>query len=62
MDILNRNLHLAQEIVRTLAGDLAEKRDCECDSALANALITNPQVVPQETRSRLDLLVGKYLQ
>lgn len=62
MDILSRNLTLAQEIIRTLAADLAEKRECECDHALANTLITNPQVIPPETRNRLDLLVGKYLK
>ncbi len=62
MDILNRNLHLAQEIIRTLASDLAVTRDCECASAMANAVITNPQVIPPETRHRLDLLVGKYLK
>ncbi len=61
MDILNRNLSLAQDIILTLASDLAEARDCQCSSALENTLITNPQVIPAETRSRLDLLVGKYL-
>lgn len=62
MEILNRNLHLAQEIIRTLASDLAVQRDCDCESAMANAVITNPKAIPPETRQRLDLLVGKYLQ
>lgn len=62
IEILNRNLHLAQEIIRTLASDLAEKRDCACESALANTIITHPQVIPSETRSRLEILVGKYLK
>lgn len=62
MEILNRNLHLAQEIIRTLASDLAVRRDCDCESAMANAVITNPKAIPPETRQRLDLLVGKYLQ
>jgi len=62
MDILNRNLHLAQEIIRTLASDLAMKRDCDCESAMANAVITSSKVIPPETRQRLDLLVGKYLK
>lgn len=61
LEILNRNLRLAQEIIRSLASDLAVKRECECGSALANTLITNPGAIPAETRSRLDLLVGKYL-
>jgi hypothetical protein len=29
---------------------------------LRDALITNPAVIPPETRQKLDLLVGKYLK
>ena len=61
VEILNRNLQLAQKIILTLASDLATQRDCECGRALENALITDPRAVPPETRSRLSLLVGKYL-
>ena len=61
MDILNRNLSKAQAIIRTLASDLAVKRDCDCGSALENAVVTDAKAIPPETRARLDLLVGKYL-
>jgi 5'-methylthioadenosine phosphorylase len=61
VEILNRNLQLAQKIILTLASDLATQRDCECGNALENALITDPKAVPPEMRSRLSLLVGKYL-
>jgi len=57
---LNKNTDTAQESVRVLARNLKDERPCECGSALASALITNPAVIPAETRQKLDLLVGKY--
>lgn len=58
---LNKNTTVAQEAVRILAGRLKHTRDCECGHALATALITRSDVIPPETRQKLDLLVNKYL-
>jgi 5'-methylthioadenosine phosphorylase len=58
---LNKNLTFAQEAIRILAGDLRTKRACNCDHALAEALITQRSVIPESTRKKLDLLVKKYL-
>lgn len=59
---LNQNTETAQEALKILARNLNEKRNCDCESALATALITNPAVIPAETRQKLDLLVKKYLK
>ncbi len=59
---LNKNTEIAQEALRLLARSLDDTRACECGQALASALITNPAVIPGETRQKLDLLVGKYLK
>ena len=59
---LNQNTQIAQEAIRNLARSLSAKRDCDCENALASALITNTSVVPAETRQKLDLLVRKYLK
>ena len=58
---LNKNTALAQEAVRLLAGNLKHERRCECGQALASALITHKDVVPPQTRQKLDLLINKYL-
>lgn len=59
---LNANVRLAQRalvgVVERLAGGVD---DCACYHALETALITDPRRIPPETRRRLDLLVGKYL-
>jgi 5'-methylthioadenosine phosphorylase len=59
---LNKNTTIAQEAVRILARQLNHARDCDCEHALATALITHKEVIPAETRQKLDLLVHKYLR
>jgi len=61
IQILNQNTAVAQQAIRNLVRSLPAKRACKCGSALADALITNPAVIPAETRKKLDLLVKKYL-
>ncbi len=58
---LNKNTELAQEAIRVLVRDLNPERNCDCSTALASALITDPKHIPAETRSKLDVLVRKYL-
>ena len=62
IEVLYRNTHIAQQAVRNLVRNLKPDRDCDCPTALASALITNPAVIPAETRVKLGLLVDKYLK
>jgi len=62
IQIIHQNTQTAQEAVRNLARELDPARACDCRDALSDALITEAQVVPEETRQRLDLLVHKYLK
>jgi 5'-methylthioadenosine phosphorylase len=59
--ILNRNTLIAQQSITSLVKNLNPERVCDCESALASALITQPERIPPETRQKLDLLVKKYL-
>ncbi len=59
---LNKNTQVAQDAIRNLVRGLKTERTCQCGQALATALITDPKVVPAETRKKLDLLVGKYFK
>ena len=58
---LQRNVAVVQEAIRNLVKQLPAEKTCTCENALANALITNPAVIPPETRQKLSLLVNKYL-
>jgi len=59
---LNRNAENAARVVRRTVASLPAERSCKCGSALANAIITDPKAVPEATRKKLELLVGKYLE
>jgi 5'-methylthioadenosine phosphorylase len=58
---LNRNTLLAQETIRIIARNLRENRACDCGHALSTALITRKDVIPADTRKKLDALINKYL-
>jgi len=60
--VLDRNTKIAQQAISNLAQSLQPVRNCDCASALANAIITQPERIPSETRQKLDLLVRKYLK
>jgi 5'-methylthioadenosine phosphorylase len=59
---LNKNTQIAQDAIRNLVRGLKPERICQCGQALASALITDRKMIPAETISKLDLLVGKYLK
>jgi 5'-methylthioadenosine phosphorylase len=59
---LAANTELAQNALRLAVAKLSTaKRDCECGSALATALITRRDLVPQDLKDRLAPIVRKYL-
>lgn len=61
IEILNRNTAVVQQALKELVTGLEPERICECPHAMADAFITDPGVVPPETRQKLGLLVDKYM-
>jgi len=59
---LLRNVEVSKEIVRMAVAGLASTRSCDCGSALANALVTPFDLVPETVKKRLDPIVGRYVQ
>jgi 5'-methylthioadenosine phosphorylase len=59
---LTKNAENAARVVATAVANMPSERTCKCGSALKHALITNPAAVPEKTKQRLELLVGKYLR
>ncbi|MCL4843254.1 MAG: S-methyl-5'-thioadenosine phosphorylase [Bryobacteraceae bacterium] len=58
---LHHNAENAQKVVQKAVELLSTgERSCPCASALEFALITDKSKVPAETRTKLELLVGKY--
>jgi 5'-methylthioadenosine phosphorylase len=60
--ILGQNAEAARRTMRGAVGRVAPDRDCSCRRALEFAILTDPEAIPAETRTRLDPLVGRYLR
>jgi hypothetical protein len=41
---------------------ISETRKCICAKALENAIMTEAGAIPDETRRKLECIVGKYLK
>ena len=59
---LTKNAENASKVVAATIANMPGARECKCGSALAHALMTDPKTVPELTRKKLELLVGKYLR
>lgn len=63
LKIISENTNFVKDALVSLTlNPPKEKRPCGCQSALEEALITNPVIIPKSTRKKLDLLVSKYLE
>ena len=62
IEVLRQNTALAQQAVRGLVAKMAAtERDCECKDALATAILTQRDLIPEQVKERLAPIVGKYL-
>jgi 5'-methylthioadenosine phosphorylase len=56
------NADVAKQAIQELVPTLSEERTCDCQHALRDAIITNRDVVPQQVKKDLTILIGKYLE
>jgi 5'-methylthioadenosine phosphorylase len=59
---LTKNSENAARVLTHAVEAMPTVRNCKCGSALSSALLTAPDKIPFETRQKLDLLIGKYLE
>ena len=58
---LTQNAKTAEQIIAGAVATLPYERTCECASALKFALVTRPDAIPDQVRTDLAPLVGRYL-
>lgn len=58
---LNRNVEAARTIVAEALVALPKTRECACAFALENALVTSANIVPEETKRKLEPIIGRYM-
>ena len=59
---LGRNADTAKAVLRAAVRQLPIDRHCECESALRNALITAPDLVPGVIKRELEPIIGRYMK
>jgi len=59
---LQKNCQAAQSIIAQTVQDLQHTRRCQCGEALKYALITDRAMISNETKRRLECIVGKYFE
>jgi 5'-methylthioadenosine phosphorylase len=59
---LMQNAATAQKTIAEAVARLAGGRSCACKDALATAIITQPQYVPEQIKQELQPIIGKYLK
>jgi len=59
---LTQNARTAQQMIADTVGRLPIGRTCECATALATAIITRPDTIPEHVKRRLAPIVGKYVK
>jgi 5'-methylthioadenosine phosphorylase len=59
---LMQNAVTAQKTIADAVGRLDDDRTCGCKDALATAIITRPELVPEQTKRELAPIIGKYMK
>jgi 5'-methylthioadenosine phosphorylase len=58
---LQKNVERAKRVLRKLVRAIPRERGCPCATALKDAIITDPNLIPAQKRQELALLIEKYL-
>lgn len=61
IETLQKNTALAQNTIVSLVDMLAQQEECNCNTSLKNAIITDRKVIPEATKSKLSIFINKYL-
>jgi len=61
MSTLAKNATTAQQIIAGAVERLPYDRTCECASALKYALVTRPEMVPDQIKKDLAPIIGRYI-
>ena len=62
VDNLRRGTETVKRLLRHAITRMPEKRNCICTTALENAIITSPELIPEQVKKDLAPIIGKYLK
>lgn len=64
LENMRLNIDNAKAIIKKAVANLNVQRssDCECAQALKSCIITDPDLIPEEIKTRLRFVIGKYIK
>jgi 5'-methylthioadenosine phosphorylase len=62
VDNLKRGTETVKRLLRYAITRMPKTRNCICASALKNAIITSPELIPEQVKKDLAPIIGKYLK
>ena len=62
LEIMHKNVENAKTGIAWAAKNMAEKASCGCSEALKYAILTDPEMIPDETKDDLEPIIGKYIK
>lgn len=60
LKVMNRNTRSVQKLLPEMIASLSSRQDCSCRHAAENAIVTEPALIPYQTKRKLALFYGKY--
>jgi 5'-methylthioadenosine phosphorylase len=61
MEVMRKNVELAQAIIKRAVGGLPSERKCHCADAARHAIVTDRQSIPEHLKKDYEILFGKFL-
>lgn len=62
LEIIRQNVAMARNIIKQAVLKLVAPPQCQCGSALQYAIMTDRDLIPEQTRRDLEPIIGKYLR
>jgi 5'-methylthioadenosine phosphorylase len=59
---LMKNVDNSKKILKAALPKLGSKRSCSCKDALKDAIMTRPEAIPDKTKKKLSLIIGRYIK
>jgi len=63
LENMRHNIHNAKAVMKGALAKLAVDRGeaCDCSRALRDCIVTSPELIPQETKRKLQFIIGEYI-
>jgi 5'-methylthioadenosine phosphorylase len=59
--VIHQNASNAARVVKAAVAAMPKERTCACKDAMKYAILTDRKAIPEAAKTKLDLLIGKYL-